>query len=681
LFFLGIWRKCATKTLLVAMPLCSLALATAFGVCWCFFATPPPIPQLDYSVRVFDRHGKPLRFFPSRDGYWRFQVRVAEVDPRFVAALIACEDQRFRSHYGVDLLALFRATGQFLRHGRVISGASTITMQTVRLLRPQPRTLWNKATEMVAALRLERLLDKERILELYLSLAPYGGNLQGIEAASLFYFGQSARRLAPSEIALLIALPQAPERRRPDRHPALARAARDRILARLANAGVLSAQDVRAAKSSPVSLARRQAPFHAPHIADRLRQSNPGRTTLAAAIDGPLQGKLENLALAWQREMEEGATLAALVVDHRRMELIAHLGSGDFFRVSQLDLTRAIRSPGSTLKPFIYGLAFEDGFLQPQTLVYDGPTRFGLFHPTNFSGDYQGWLSAAEALRRSLNTPAVRILNHLGPARLERRLAGAVPEQRFDGESGLSLALGGVGLSLWDLTGLYCALANGGVFTPVRLTVATKTGRRGQAILSPQAARQVDGILRRMPFADGAVDGKIRFKTGTSYGFRDAWALGYNSGYTVAVWVGRPDGGYGKGETGGSLAAPLMRRVFAVLPETAHEEPPPPFTANADLPPPLRRFAGGPAKDEEQPPTIIFPPDDATLAVGAGARLLRVAVAGGRPPWRWLLNGRPLTSQDGLAPRLPEGEEGLMELVVIDENGRAGRARFRLHRQ
>jgi penicillin-binding protein 1C len=665
-----------------------LAFAVSISCCWMLFLmlVPPltdtlPVPC---STQVLDRQGKLLHLFTTSKGsYWRLPAHLDRIDPQFIRLLLACEDQRFWSHHGVDPFALGRALGQLLWQGKVISGASTITMQTVRLLQPHPRTVLGKLVEMAQALRLEEHLSKQEILETYLTLAPYGGNIEGIEAASRFYFQKDPTRLTPSEAALLISLPQSPERRRPDRHFEQAVNARNQVLARLLEKGLLNAEQVALARLQPVPTKRYPRPFLAPHLSRQLHAAHPEEKQLLSSLDRPLQERLEAIATqAQQRLGEEGKrTLALLVVDNRTRQVLAHVGSGDY-RISSLDLTKARRSPGSALKPFIYGLAFEQGILHPETLILDRPERFGSYGPDNFDRTHHGWISVREALQRSLNLPAVQVLERVGPQYLLTRFAsvgiflGRNPE-----EQGLSLALGGTSANLRELITLYAALADRGRCRPISFHPLMPQSRSDTKLLTSAAAWQVDDILRAMPLTTGATTSRsdIRYKTGTSYGFRDAWALGYTRQHTVGIWVGRPDGGYGKRTTGAELAVPVLLQVFAALPMQigeGSESPPPPGIrrlSHSQLPPHLQYFTRSAEPGQQAKPRIYFPVDGSSLQLGSNPVLVLKSY-GGTPPFHWLINGQPLgrEQQDAIASCAPPGP-GLNEITLVDSRGQRDR--------
>jgi len=670
---------------------------------------PPVLARLDdVSTLVLDSRGDVLRAFTARSGAWRLPVDAGSVDPLFLRMLLAFEDRRYRSHPGVDPLAVARAAAQVLWYHRVVSGASTITMQTARLLEPRPRTVGAKLAEMLRAMQLEAHYSKDEILDFYLTLAPYGGNLEGIRAASLAWFGKEPKHLAPSEAALLVALPQSPELLRPDRHPMHARAARDKVLNVMLRRGVLNAATVDEAKREPVPRQRLALPFRAPHLARRLAMEEPDRRVHETTVDGDLQAALERLLKAEQARLDETAGIAAMVVDNATREIRAYAGSSDFFddgRFGQIDMVHAIRSPGSTLKPFIYGMAFDDLLLHPQTIVADVPTRFGPYQPENFRNVFRGEVTAREALQQSLNVPAVAVLEAVGPGRFDARLRSSGIYLRYGGhaEPGLPLALGGVGVSLADLVTLYAGLANGGASGKLSVS-AGNASRAGNAptgrLFGAAAAWYVTRILEAAPppvdFVDPAAtkaDRRIAYKTGTSYGYRDAWAIGYDRRHTVGVWVGRPDGTPSPDRYGRATAAPVLFKVFGLLgPGGGPANPQRPDdaidVATGDLPSPLRRLPG---RNKASPSVarpliraliIAFPPDGTEVELdhsdGTYASLPLVA-EGGRKPFRWLVNGEPVPSSPHRrrAGWRPDGE-GFVRITVIDADGQIARAEIRL---
>ncbi|MEM6849156.1 MAG: penicillin-binding protein 1C, partial [Pseudomonadota bacterium] len=522
---------------------------------------PPDTTPAPGSTVVVDRHGALIRAFTDDGGRWRLPVALSDVDPTFIAHLIAYEDKRFYDHNGIDPRAALRAIYQAARHGRIVSGASTLTMQAVRLATGnRERSAPRKLAEAFAAWQWERRLTKADILERYLATAPYGGNIEGVRAASLAWFGREPARLTLAQAALLIALPQSPEARRPDRHPAEALRARNRVIDRLEAAGRVSARDAREARDAPVPKVRREVPRLAPHLAARLASNSEPGTRIETTLDATWQAALEPLARHRAALTGPRASAAIVVADHATGALRAAVGSAgllDSARAGFVDMTTALRSPGSALKPFIYGVAFDDGLVAPGTLIDDEPTYFSGYEPENFSGEYRGTVTVAEALRDSLNIPAVTLLSRLGPQRLAARLtaAGATVALPGEGAPGLALGLGGLGISLMDLAMLSTALASDGWPRPLH---ATGDGALSPAsLLSRRAARNVAGILATVAPPRNGRMGELAYKTGTSYGHRDAWAVGFDGTHVIAVWVGRPDGTPIAGLTGwGDAASP-----------------------------------------------------------------------------------------------------------------------------
>ncbi|TFG85992.1 MAG: penicillin-binding protein 1C, partial [Hyphomicrobiales bacterium] len=556
------WKKCASVALIGLAGIACVAIGAVWGLIDTF--GPASLGQdLELSKTVLDRNGRLLRSYTTSEGRWRLPATRDDVDPRFLEVLLAYEDQRFWLHSGVDPLAIGRAALQLVTHGHIVSGGSTITMQVARLIEPRAhRSVYVKLREAVRAIQLERTLSKNEILGLYLTLAPYGGNLEGIRAASLAYFGKEPRRLTLGEAALLVALPQSPEVRRPDRAHGAARAARDRVLDRVAGHGLFSAAEIARAKKELVPHARKRMPMIAPHAAGDAMAIAPNRREQRLTIDAGLQQKLEELARDRARSLGPDMSVAIMVVDNASGEVLARIASPDYFdqrRAGQVDLTRAVRSPGSALKPFIYGLGFEDGLIHPETLIEDRPVRYGGYAPENFDLTFQGTVTIRRALQQSLNVPAVAVLEEVGPNRLATRLgqAGASLVLPRREAPGLALGLGGVGIRLADLTMLYAGLARQGSVQPlVEQLDAPRPGAK--CLLEPVAAWYVAKILQGSPPPESAAGGRIAFKTGTSYGYRDAWAVGFDGARTIGVWVGRPDGAPVTGLAGRTAAAPIL---------------------------------------------------------------------------------------------------------------------------
>jgi penicillin-binding protein 1C len=679
----------SVKTILMA----SVILCVCIGAfaAWIVSLGPLPLAQVrQVSTSVVDRNGKLLRAYAMADGRWRLPVDARTgVDPGYLKLLLAYEDRRFRSHSGVDPLALGRAALQLVARGHIVSGGSTITMQLARLMEPRrERSIYAKLRQMVRAFELERQLSKNEILDLYLALAPFGGNLEGIRAASIGYFGKEPKRLSLAEQAVLVALPQSPETRRLDRYPEAARAARDRVLDRMVEQGVVSLDDAAQAKAVAVPRLRKPMPILAPHSADQAVVNVKGSPVVALTLDSNLQQVLEALARDRAPPLGPELSVAILAVDNASGDVLAHVGSPDYFderRAGQVDMTRAVRSPGSTLKPFIYGLAFEDGFVHPESLIDDRPIRFGSYAPENFDMSFQGTVPVRKALQLSLNVPAIELLDRVGASRLSSRLkqAGANLVLPRDEVPGLAMGLGGVGITLQDLVQLYSGIARLGGTKPLREIVWKDDVREPLRLMDQVAAWQVGNVLIGTPPPENAAHNRIAFKTGTSYGYRDAWSVGFDGRLTIGVWVGRPDGAPVPGLVGRTAAAPILFDAFArtgKLPAPLPKAPKGTLVAsNAKLPLPLRRFrpagelvrAGG-----EQALRIQFPLNgsriDAASAGETRVSALPVKVAGGVLPMTMLVNGVSVGEIDGRRQRLidPPGA-GFVRLTVQDATGAA----------
>jgi penicillin-binding protein 1C len=555
---------------------------------WSF---PPPLPRDEPGLVVVASDGTPLRSWPDADGVWRYPVTPEQVSPHYLKALIGYEDRWFYWHPGVNPFALVRAAWQWARYGHIVSGGSTLTMQVARIIEPPGRTVVGKLRQILRALQLEMRLSKRGILTLYLNHAPMGGIVEGVEMASRTYLGKPSMQLSEAEAAMLVVLPQTPSVLRPDRNPDKAQRARDKVLSRMADFGSWSQATVDDARIERVGVNPLRAHWLAPLAAERLHQAarnrngklaQSGSAVIHTTLDTELQTILERILADRLGQLPPRVSMAALVVETDTLKVRAYAGSADFNdarRFSQVDMVRGVRSPGSTLKPFLYGMALDEGLIHSESLLADVPQSFGGYSPGNFQANFSGPVSAAEALQRSLNVPAVDLLDRLGPLRFAARLRAAGLRLRMAPGTppNLSLILGGAGTTLEELVGAYRALARGGLAGQPRLTEDDPIIE--SRVMSTGAAYIIRNILENggrpdRPFDEGGL--QIAWKTGTSFGFRDAWAVGVIDGYTLGVWVGRPDGTPNPGFFGANVAAPLLKDIASALPRRPSDHLPRP---------------------------------------------------------------------------------------------------------
>lgn len=545
-------------------------------------ALPPPLPKAQAGMLVLARDGSPLRGWPDGDGVWRIPVQPEQVSPHYLQALLNYEDRWFYWHFGVNPLAIVRAGWQWLRHGEIISGGSTLSMQVARAIEPMPHTVTGKFKQIVRAWQIEMRLSKREILTLYLNHAPMGGIVEGVEMASRSYLGKSAAHLSQAEAALLVVLPQAPSRWRPDRYPQRAQQARDKVVRRMAQRGVWSQAEVDDALLEKVAATPPKLSWLAPLAAERLHQQARWQArrhraeveVIQSTIDRDLQVMLERMLSDRVSQLPRHVSMAALVVDSKSMEVLAYAGSADFKdarRFAHVDMVRGIRSPGSTLKPFLYAMALDEGLIHSESLLADTPQSFHGYDPGNFQANFSGPVSVADALQRSLNVPAVDLLDRLGAARFQARLenAGLHLQLPKAATPNLSIILGGAGTNLEQLVGAYRSLAMSGMAAKPRITQTEVLQEK--RMMSAGAAYIIRAILEAGGNPDRAFietpGAQLAWKTGTSYGFRDAWAVGVVDSYTLGVWIGRPDGTPNPGFFGANIAAPLLQQIAYALPK------------------------------------------------------------------------------------------------------------------
>lgn len=564
------------------------------------FLNPSNLFRTSYCTVVVDCNGQLLSAHIADDGQWRFPM-VDSVPEKFKTCLLLFEDEYFYQHPGINPWAIGRSAWQNVSKRRIVSGGSTLTMQTVRLANPSARTVWAKLRESVIALRLEFHYSKDEILQLYASHAPFGGNVVGIEAASWRYFGVPAHRLSWAESATLAVLPNAPSLVHTNRNRALLKAKRDRLLRKLFRKGVIDEMELALSLDEPVVDHPAPMPQLAPHVLDGFLKSSADELH-PTSIDGAMQKQANEVVNRHGRMLAQNQIFnaAALVIDNRTAQVKAYVGNtdgnGQTSNGHNVDVARSARSSGSILKPFLYAAALQEGLITPQCLLADVPTYYTDFSPQNYQRSFDGAVRADEALSRSLNIPAVRLMNDYGTDRFLQflRKIGLTTLTRSADNYGLSLILGGGETSLWDLAGAYCSMArilgryekNGfgycdADFVPLTLDPDTTARRPSQCspafrYMSASAVWFTFKALtnvQRPPEEDGwesfSGSRRIAWKTGTSFGFRDAWAIGVTPQYTVAVWVGNANGQGRPGIMGGTAASPIMFDLFRLLPSTS----------------------------------------------------------------------------------------------------------------
>lgn len=644
-----------------------LLLVVSLGLLGLDRLHPPQLDQVKHLSReIRDPTGRVVHVVPAAGGVWRFAATSGDVAPVYLDLLLATEDRRFWWHAGVDPLALMRAAWQLGANGRVVSGGSTITMQVVRLLEPRPRTLRSKAIEIVRAIQLEAHLGKSGVLDLYLTLAPMGGNLEGVKAGARAWFGREPASLDPAEAALLVALPQRPSVLRPDRDAQQALDARNRILRRGHAQQILDPIEAKAASATPIPRTRHTMPDLLPSVA--VAAATEGTTTLQRERSAALR------RIAMDTASQVGSRgCAAILVASLASRAIEAVGQACAEGGSAPDLFTALRSPGSALKPFIYAMAFDLGLAAPETRIDDRPRRFGSFAPENFHGGFLGEVPAGDALLLSLNLPAVALLERIGPGVFlaSLRAGGARLVLPAGAAPSLPLALGGVGLRLPDLVSLYAALGDGGRAAPLSWTGASPAA--GSFLFGERAAADTLSVLLRAPPPPGIsrlASNGIAWKTGTSWGHRDAWAAGVNARFAAGVWIGRADGTPILDLLGREAAGPALFRAFELMPTA----PLPPRHKLSRAPPALAQFE--PSTQARQL-RLLFPPDGAELSRDELGLVLRAE--GGRRPMRWLVDGRPLqtTPHRRDAAWRPQ-EPGFYRVSIVDADGASASVSVRI---
>ncbi|WP_460977181.1 penicillin-binding protein 1C [Spirosoma knui] len=543
----------------------------------------PVNTRIPYATLITAQDGSVLHAFLSRDDKWRLYTELSEITPRLREAILFKEDKYFYYHPGFNPVAMIRAAVRNTLTGQRTSGASTITMQTVRLLEPRERTYQNKLVELFRAMQLELHYSKDEILQLYLNLIPYGSNIEGLKSASLLYFGKLPTLLSLAELTTLTIIPNRPSSLRLGKANPFIVQERNRWLNRFKTAQLFDAAAITDALHEPLNAYRHQAPQLAPHLAQRLRTTYPDLPIVRSALRPDMQKTAERIVQNYANRLRAAGiqNAAVLIVDNKTQDVVTYVGSADFTNPAdggQVDGVRAIRSPGSALKPLLYGLAFDAGFITPKTKLADVPTNFSGYEPDNYDRRFNGLVTAEFALANSLNIPAVALLKELGTPALVSTLrkAGFSTIKKQANDLGLSMILGGCGVTLEEMTRLYTSLANEGVLKPLHFvsnfsgnSSARTTSSGTNQVLSPEAAYLVTHTLTQItrPDLPNNFDNsyhlpKIAWKTGTSYGRRDAWSIGYNRRYTIGVWVGNFSGTGVAELSGANTATPLLFQLF-----------------------------------------------------------------------------------------------------------------------
>jgi len=623
---------------------------------------------------ITDRDDKWLYTQTNKKEKWRFGVDISKLDPLYVESLINFEDKRFWSHWGVDPIAMIRAIGQLIRYRHIVSGGSTITMQLAKLLDPKPRTISSKLAEIIVAIQLELHYSKREILEAYLTLAPYGGNIEGIVAASMRYFGKQPSALSPDEVALLVSLPKSPESNRPDRHPQKAKRARDRVLDIIYHNSILTKRQYTDAKSSPIPRTLKPLPRYTPHLSQRLLSILDNKNyIIKTTLDYNIQKQLERWAYSQSNKLPKGSTISLLIAKNSDSSILAYLGSHNMFdqKISgYIDMIPVLRSPGSTLKPFIYGLAFEKLLIHPNSVIVDEQTLFGDYMPHNYNRKFLGEVTASYALQHSLNIPAVKLLQAVGVDELIDRLTSVSGKLEIPkGKRTLPIALGGLGISMWQLAQLYIALANDGRAYKLHLSQGDTTLL--PRLMSKKASQMTTSILRTIPPPLGYRDSnqQIAYKTGTSYGYRDFWTILYTVDYTIVAWVGRANNTPQLKHSGVEIAAPLAFEAIDILHSirgaTLWSEQP---SSLLGVAPDGLKYFDHKSRSNKSPLKIIYPKSGARYqSAGCYNSDVEILIENGTPPYYWYIDKSiQAIKYKKTTISLPYGAH---DITILDSNG------------
>lgn len=638
---------------------------------------PVDISEASRTSRVVTAYdGSWLYAQTNSEDKWRFGVDINKLDPNYIEMLLAFEDKNFYSHHGLDILAMLRAIGQLIVNQKIVSGGSTITMQLARLLNPKPRTIASKIREIIKAFQIELHNDKDEILSAYLSLTPYGGNVEGVVAASMRYFGKLPQSLTASQSAILVSLPQSPEKNRPDKHLKNSLNARDKVLKMAYEKSIINRYQYQQALKEQAPTKLKRYPRYAPHLSQKLLLDKQiKQKEIATTLDAQLQKQLERWLKEKSHTLPKDTTIALLVVKNSDSSVQAYLGSHDRFssRVTGfVDMVQAIRSPGSTLKPFIYALGFEKHFIHPNSVIVDQETLFGDYMPHNFSYKYSGEVTVAQALKQSLNIPAVKVLQKIGVEDFLSRLRSYVKDIYIPkNRASLPIALGGAGLSLWSLTDLYVGLANGGEAKHIHYFPHNE-GAEVKRLTDAKSSKMITAILREVTPPQSFINrnNMIAYKTGTSYGYRDNWSIAYTKEYTIALWAGKPNNATQFKRTGRMVAAPLVFEAFALL-ESIRRVHSWQWQSNYlgdSVPAGLKYFDEREVESAREKLSLIYPRDNSRFKnAGCGDTLIEFKIEQGTPPYSWYVDDTPreISKTDITLPF----ERGAHTITIIDSKG------------
>ncbi len=652
-----------------------------FFFAYLFFFSPDLRKLDDISKVIKGDKGEVLRIYLNSKDKYRIPANFENLNKTYLDMLIEYEDKRYYKHFGFDPFAISRATFQYIKNGEILSGASTITMQLVRMLEPKDRNIFSKISEVINAVQLELKFSKKEILEMYLTLTPYGANIEGIEAASQFYFNKNSKELNKLESALLVGLPQSPTYLRPDRYPERALKQRNKIINRVSENKKFHFSEWE--KNTKIFTAKRDYNLYVPHLTDKLVLNNK-QSLFETYIDMSLQKLNERTLLNYSDNFSKKTNLSAIVIENKTGKVISYIGSLDYFSQEKLganNMVAAIRSPGSTLKPFIYAAAMDKNIIHSSTEINDDTYRSKNFTPLNFDKTFSGKVKVYEALQRSLNIPTVKVLEKMGVNSFlgilnKNKVNYVLPKKHNN--PGLAIALGGIGISLEELGALYVALANDGKYKKLKYFKHDLEDNEELFLFSKKTSKEITNILRKANSNSVNMQSDfltnsygIAHKTGTSYGYRDAFAFGYTPSHTIGVWVGRTDGTANAVRSGVQDATPVMFSLFENIKSLRTNK--------------FEAWTGYPAINMETPKAIkelketrevkiTFPKPNSTFVIEKNnSLLLPLEAIKGQKPYLWIVNNKIISENNSLQSSKDilwqPASLGVNTLNVIDANG------------